>query len=179
MTNTVLKRVIVISGIPGAGKSTASKVVAKDLELTLYDVDDHIPTAMKEKMIHGIPLTDEDREVYLKEAIKKVNTIRKTHPVLFTSPLFTQRHRKMIYEAFDKPLFIWLEAPFEVLEKRVISRSTNHFVNPNIFKKLYEHNELLKIPHIIINAQQPLDKVIKEIKDSIRDKNAPIDRLKQ
>ncbi|MBI2573021.1 AAA family ATPase [Candidatus Woesearchaeota archaeon] len=162
-----MNKVIVISGMPGAGKSTVSKIIAQDFGFTLYDVDDHLPQWMKDKMKNATPLTDDDREIYLKDAIIAVNKLRLQKPVIFTSPLYTNKHRKMIYEAFDKPLFIWLEVPFQTLEERVTARSQDHFVNPHILTKLYNHNEPLTLPHITIDARQPIKVVVESIKKNI------------
>lgn len=68
MSDAVL---LVVMGVSGTGKSTLSAALSKALRLPFIDGDDLHPQSNVDKMSHGDPLTDADRQPWLE-------TIRKT-----------------------------------------------------------------------------------------------------
>ncbi|HUE41859.1 MAG TPA: gluconokinase [Chthoniobacterales bacterium] len=64
--------VVVIFGVSGVGKTTIGKLLAGELGWKFYDADDFHPKANIEKMRNGQPLTDEDREPWLKRLHKLI-----------------------------------------------------------------------------------------------------------
>jgi gluconokinase len=57
--------VILVMGIEGTGKTTIGKLLAECLHWEFADADDFHSAANKEKMKHGIALTDADRAPWL------------------------------------------------------------------------------------------------------------------
>ena len=53
-------------GVSGSGKSTVGAGLAAELGLEFIEGDEYHPAANVEKMAAGIPLTDEDREPWLR-----------------------------------------------------------------------------------------------------------------
>jgi gluconokinase len=60
-----MKRMIVIMGVAGSGKTTVGQALAAATGIRFYDGDDLHPQGNIEKMASGIPLTDEDRWPWL------------------------------------------------------------------------------------------------------------------
>ncbi|MEQ8827236.1 MAG: shikimate kinase, partial [Parvibaculum sp.] len=60
-----MKRMIVIMGVAGSGKTTVGKALAEVTGIRFFDGDDLHPQSNIEKMASGIPLTDEDRWPWL------------------------------------------------------------------------------------------------------------------
>jgi gluconokinase len=58
--------IVVLMGVSGSGKTTIGKLLAERKGWSFADADDHFPRAAKQKMAAGIPLTDEDREPWLR-----------------------------------------------------------------------------------------------------------------
>jgi gluconokinase len=57
--------IVIVMGVVGAGKTTIGKLLAAQLGWEFADADDFHPQSNIEKIAHGIPLTDEDREPWL------------------------------------------------------------------------------------------------------------------
>jgi len=57
--------VLLVMGVTGSGKTTVGKLLAQRLECTFLDADDFHSGANREKMRHGIPLSDSDRAPWL------------------------------------------------------------------------------------------------------------------
>lgn len=57
--------IVIVMGVVGAGKTTIGKLLASELGWQFADADDFHPASNVEKISHGIPLTDEDREPWL------------------------------------------------------------------------------------------------------------------
>jgi gluconokinase len=57
--------VVLVMGVAGSGKTTIGTELARRLGWVFADADDYHPAANREKMSHGIPLTDEDRAPWL------------------------------------------------------------------------------------------------------------------
>jgi len=60
-----MAKLIVIMGVSGCGKSTIGQKLSKALETDFLEGDDFHPASNVEKMSQGIPLTDEDRSLWL------------------------------------------------------------------------------------------------------------------
>jgi gluconokinase len=57
--------ILIVMGVVGSGKTTIGKLLAAQLGWQFADADDFHPQSNIEKIAHGIPLTDEDREPWL------------------------------------------------------------------------------------------------------------------
>jgi carbohydrate kinase (thermoresistant glucokinase family) len=158
-----MNKIIIIAGIPGAGKSTVGKILRDKLGFFVYDVDDHIPEPVRQKMRDGLMATDEDRDNYLNEAIRVIKQ-NNTDTILIT-PLFKQRHVDILRKGLPDAMFIFLEAPVEVLFERVKSR--DHFFSEDLLREMLTQNEDLEVPYIPINAEQAVEKVVDDIEKKI------------
>src|SRR6201994_1112395 len=58
--------ILVLMGVTGSGKSTIGKLLAAETGWRYADADDFHSEANRAKMHAGIPLTDEDRQPWLK-----------------------------------------------------------------------------------------------------------------
>ena len=58
--------ILIVAGVSGSGKTTVGAMLACRLHWPFADADDFHPAANIEKMRSGIPLTDEDRQPWLR-----------------------------------------------------------------------------------------------------------------
>jgi len=57
--------IVIVMGVVGAGKTTVGSLLATQLGWEFADADDFHPQSNVDKIRHGIPLTDVDREPWL------------------------------------------------------------------------------------------------------------------
>jgi gluconokinase len=125
-----LSLVLIIMGVVGAGKTTVGTLLGDKLGWQFADADDFHPQENKEKISHGIPLTDADRAPWLaaiRSAILQWN-LAGTNVVLACSAL------KRTYRDELRPgqvHFAYLKGDAALLQQRLRSRH-GHFADEKI-----------------------------------------------
>ena len=112
--------IVIVMGTTGSGKTTIGTLLAKRLGWQFVDADDFHPQANVEKMKHGIPLTDADREPWLKALRDRIVEWRdeKRQVVLACSAL-KQSYRDEL-RASSEVRFVYLKGDYELFSKRVL-----------------------------------------------------------
>lgn len=113
----------VVMGVSGCGKSTVGRALAERLNLGFHDGDDLHPSGNVAKMVRGEPLTDVDREPWL----RAVGAELRPDTVMACSAL-RRRYRDLLREiAPADVLFIYLHGTRETLIERMRHRN-GHFM---------------------------------------------------
>lgn len=156
----------VLMGVPGAGKTTLSKILAEKLGYVFYDIDDHIPQKYKEKMKNNQILNEEERDDYMSAIIQDLEKISKTQSIVTALVLFREKDRKKIADTIPDTLIFKLFAPFEVLKKRLLQRK-DHFFNEEILRKAFEKEEPIIMDHFVIDVDRPINEIVADIEQKI------------
>ena len=119
--------VILVMGVTGAGKTTVGKLLAERLGWQFLDADDFHPPENIEKMKHGIPLTDADREPWL-AAIHKalLDYAAKNQNVVLACSALKQK-----FAARLDMRICYLKGSFEEISSHIEHR-TGHFAGEAI-----------------------------------------------
>jgi len=158
--------IVIVMGTTGSGKTTIGSLLAKRLGWEFADGDDfHLP-ANVEKMKHGIPLTDADREPWLKALHDKIaewNT-EKGNVVLACSAL-KQSYRDELRASPDVK-FVYLKGSYELFSQRVLARK-GHFAKQDLlasqFATLEEPTDA-----ITVDAASPPEQIVSEVRRQLR-----------
>ena len=123
--------VILVMGVTGAGKTTVGGLLAKQLGWPFLDADDFHPPENIEKMKHGIPLTDADREPWL-AAIHQalVDYAAKNQDVVLACSALKQKYREKLAAGLDLRI-CYLKGSFEEISSHIEHR-TGHFAGEAI-----------------------------------------------
>jgi gluconokinase len=123
--------VILVMGVTGAGKTTVGGLLAKQLDWQFLDADDFHPPENIEKMKHGIPLTDADREPWL-AAIHQalVDYASKNQDVVLACSALKQKYRQKLAAGLDLRI-CYLKGSFEAISSHIEHR-TGHFAGEAI-----------------------------------------------
>ncbi len=116
---------IVIMGVSGSGKSSLGAAVAADQALPMVEGDDFHGTANRDKMAHGIALTDADRAQWLVALGQQLAA----HPegVVLTCSALKRAYREQLRQAAPGLRFVFLEITKEAAQQRVAGRGAHFF----------------------------------------------------
>ena len=157
-----MSMIIILMGVSGCGKTTIGKELGKILGWDFHDGDNfHSPENVK-KMNSGIPLTDKDREPWLKtlgSEIKKWNQ-NKNNAILACSAL-KARYREILGVNQDDVKTVFLKGSYDLLITRLESRK-DHYMDPGLLNSQLETLEE-PISGLAICINQTPQKIIETI----------------
>lgn len=115
-------------GVAGSGKTTVAKLFAEKTGAVFYEGDDFHPAANVEKMRRGIPLTDDDRESWLR-ALREiiVRSLAKNELAAIACSALKAKYRELLQGGDVRVQFVHLTGPREIIEWRLKNRS-GHFM---------------------------------------------------
>ncbi|OLL29845.1 gluconate kinase [Burkholderia sp. SRS-W-2-2016] len=160
--------ILIAMGVSGAGKSLIGELLAERLHCTFTDGDAFHSAANKEKMHHGIPLTDEDRWPWLKTiraAIEEKQQAGET--AVFTCSSLKRSYRDVLRAGDKDVCFVYLQGSREVLSERLGHR-TGHFFDPSLLQSQLDtleepgDDEAITVS-IDLTPEQIVDEVLKQL----------------
>jgi carbohydrate kinase (thermoresistant glucokinase family) len=115
-------------GVSGTGKTTVAKLFAQKTGAVFYEGDDFHPPENVSKMWQGIPLTDGDREGWLR-ALREVivRSLAKNELAAITCSALKAKYREQLQGGDTRVRFIYLTGPRELIEERIKNRR-GHFM---------------------------------------------------
>jgi len=122
------RRVFIVMGVSGVGKSTIAEALAQKLGWKFQEGDDLHPPSNVQKMHAGVPLTDEDRAPWL-AAIKRWIDARLAagEPGVVTCSALKRRYRDTLIDGRANVRILYLHADESAIEDRIEHR-TGHFM---------------------------------------------------
>ncbi|CAG8477635.1 16845_t:CDS:2 [Funneliformis mosseae] len=164
-------------GISGSGKSHLGNLISHELDAPFIEGDDIHPPSNVQKMSSGIPLNDQDREVWLdaiKTEITNISKSSSSRPYFFiTCSALKFQYREFLSKVTNDDLKIWfiyLKASKEVLKQRMLNRQ-NHFMKENMLESQFETFEEPKDTEekiIIIDANREDNEIKEDILKKIK-----------
>ena len=148
-------------GVVGSGKTTIGQLLAQQLGWEFADADDFHPAANIEKIRHGIPLTDEDREPWLDRLRKSIlDWIADGRNVVLACSALKRSYRQKL-DAGPEVKFVYLEGSAALIAERLRLRH-GHFAGEQIlasqFADLEEPEGALNV-EIAATPAQIVDKI--------------------
>jgi len=123
--------IAIVMGVVGAGKTTVGKLLASELGWQFADADDFHPASNVEKISHGMPLTDEDREPWLdrlRSAILK--WIADGQSMVLACSALKQSYRTKL-QVSPEVRFVFLKGSADLIAERLQARH-GHFAGKAI-----------------------------------------------
>lgn len=162
--------VIIIFGVSGSGKTTIGNALGLALKIPFYDADDFHPKKNIDKMNSGIPLTDKDRQPWLKILSNNLKNWNKNTDVILACSALKEQYRKTLQEDIKDIKWIYLDGSFALIKDRMIKRK-DHFMKSAMLKSQFDTLENANYAiNITINKKPDkiIETILKKIKPAIK-----------
>lgn len=163
--------ILIAMGVSGAGKTRIGEMLAERLHCAFTDGDAFHSAANKEKMHHGIPLTDEDRWPWLQTIRAAIEEKQRAgEKAVFTCSSLKRSYRDVLRggSSGDKGVcFVYLKGSFDVLRERLTAR-TGHFFDPSLLQSQLDTleepgpDEAITVS-IELSPEQIVDEVLRQL----------------
>ncbi|WP_026439780.1 gluconokinase [Acidocella facilis] len=118
---------IIVMGVSGCGKSTVAAMLSGRLGWDFTEGDALHPPANVEKMRRGIPLSDDDREPWLRDIAATIEGWRQAgQSGIIACSALRRRYREIIAAGHDDVLFVYLRGSFTLIESRLAARQGHY-----------------------------------------------------
>jgi gluconokinase len=123
----VNRRIYVVMGVSGSGKSVVGAALANELDVEFVDGDDYHPAANVKRMAAGIPLTDADRAAWLGALAARIREARDARVGLVVACSALKRSYRDVLRAGAPDLqFVFLAGSRELIAARLGTRSGHY-----------------------------------------------------
>jgi gluconokinase len=142
--------------------------LARLLGWEFVEGDDFHPRSNIEKMQHGIPLTDQDRQPWLQRLRRRLLALNRAgKSAVLTCSALKASYRTYLHEEVPGLRMVYLRGNQDTIRTRLQQRS-GHFMPatllPSQFATLEESGDGLTV-----DVERPLEAIVQEILDSISD----------
>jgi gluconokinase len=123
----VNRRIYVVMGVSGSGKSVVGAALATELDVEFADGDDFHSAANVERMTAGIPLTDADRAAWLAALAARIREAKDAGVGLVVACSALKRsYRDTLRAAAADLQFVFLDGSRELIAARLKTRSGHY-----------------------------------------------------
>lgn len=160
--------VIVIMGVTASGKTTIGTRASKRLGWRFYDADEFHPPENIAKMSRGEPLTDADREPWLKALHDKMaEEERAGRSAIFACSALKQRYRDILSDGLSTVRFVFLKGDPEVLQARLDHRKGHFMPRTMLPSQMAALEEPAPGDALILDASKPPSALVDELADFV------------
>ena len=168
-----MRRVYVIMGVSGSGKTTVGRALARRLGVPFYDGDDFHPPENVAKMAAGIPLTDEDRYPWLQALHDLIaGHLARDQVAVIACSALKKKYRDQLRAGNDGVYIIYLKGRQSLIARRLEDRQ-GHYMKAALLTSQLEALEPPS-PHnsLIIDIGYNVDEIVRFILANIAAEDA-------
>lgn len=139
--------IIVLFGLPGAGKTFVGKILEKDFGYYFYDGDQDMSNEYKDAIVNET-VTDDQRQNFFNRLIGSIKRLQQPKIVL-AQTFIKDKYRVQFLKAFPKARFVLLQALTKIREQRLLFR--DKFELPlEKWRRMSSVFETPEISHVVI-----------------------------
>lgn len=158
--------VIILFGVTGSGKTTIGRLLSGELGWKFYDADDFHTPANIEKMKRAIPLTDEDRKLWLERLRELISdSLAQRIDMVLACSALKEAYRKYL-RVNDEVKFVFLKGDFKLIQERLKNRR-GHFINPALLPSQFFTLEESQGKITVVDVAPSPAVIVRKIRDRI------------
>jgi gluconokinase len=128
--------IVIVMGVVGSGKTTIGSLLATELDWQFADADDFHPRSNVEKIRHGIPLSDADRQPWLERLRTEITRwIAADGNVVLACSALKSAYREELAVG-PQVRFVYLKGSASLIASRLRSRH-GHFADEKILSSQF------------------------------------------
>jgi len=141
---------LILFGLPGAGKSFAGQMLQAEFGFTFHEADEDIPDDYRQQVLAGQVVGESMRDAYHRYLLERIAELQTVHPRLaVAAPLLRDRHRQWIQARFPEAVFILVNCEPQAWETRLAART--HTISLAYAQKVANMNEPVTVPHRVLD----------------------------
>jgi gluconokinase len=157
--------IVLVMGPTGSGKTTIGSLLAQQLSWMFADGDSFHSASNIQKMSHGVPLDDADRDPWLKAIHDAmVRWVAEGQNAVLACSALKRTYREKLYNGPEVRL-VYLKGSYDLISRRLASRH-GHFAGESI---LADQFAVLEEPEnaIVVDVGSSPDEIVAEIRKRI------------
>jgi len=158
--------ILLLMGVTGSGKTTVGKLLAQRLGWPFLDADDFHPPQNIEKMQHGVPLTDQDRQPWLAAIhAELLRCAAKNQDAVLACSALKRSYRETLASGVDLRI-CYLQGTYSEIAARLQSR-TGHFAGKAILAGQFAD---LEVPAdaLVLPVNNTPEEIVKDLLRELR-----------
>lgn len=146
---------IILFGLPGAGKTFVGNILQTKFGYHFYDGDKDLPHEMRLRIQKSLPITDTLRDEFFDNIIASIKRLKSQYQNLVISQTFIkEKYRRFVFDTISDVQFILVQTDTVIREKRLVERvdapldleytrtMVVNFEDPRIPHNILSNNEL-------------------------------------
>lgn len=169
---------IVVSGLPGSGKSYFSRRLAERFPLVVLETD-----SLRQRLVPKPTYSaEESQRLFAATHLLIKRLLQKSIPVLLDATNLVERHREILYHLAEKTgaklILVRLEAPTGVVVQRLqarqeqTSREDHSTADVEVYRRMRSSSEPIRRQHFAVDTSQDIgpaiSKVLREVRNWLR-----------
>jgi gluconokinase len=133
----VSRGLYVVMGVSGSGKTVVGTALARALGVEFVEGDDYHPADNVKRMAAGIPLTDDDRALWLRALAARLREAKDAGTGLVMSCSALKRsYRDVLRAQAPEVTFVFLKGRRDLIAERIAGRH-EHFMPPSLLESQF------------------------------------------
>lgn len=131
------RKCIIVMGVSSSGKSTIGAAIAEKLNYVFIDGDHLQPKSNIEKITKKIPLTDEDRALWMSKICTTVMEQNNNgEDCVVACGAIKKKYRSILRGCINNARFVYLKADLHMLIERNANRK-NHWMSTELLERQF------------------------------------------
>jgi len=158
--------IIVLFGLPGAGKTYIGNILKENFEFFLYNGDNDLPKRMRKALVSKEAISDTMRDEFFKRLIARVKKLYAKYTKLAVAQTFIkEKYRLQFSRQFPDARFLLIESNADIRRERLKKRKVGFTLNLEYAESMEKIFESPKINHaVLVNEKDSKEELLRQIK---------------